>query len=207
MGVISLLLLFGAALTANMPDEEVDLSRSVQNFPTHTVSVRGCNAAYDNPDRRPPASCKPFPVTLEITGVRPSASDNDHFVLAVLVKNISNHLIELPKSLQEIKGGGRETFISFEVYSPPDSKAVKSVSYAFADTKTPSSVAHVNPGEAVIYELPFNKQATQENVRDDHAPVRVFLRAYSLERSANTSDGISNQLGNEIVSEPFTPKR
>ncbi len=206
MRVVLIFLTYALALMARTA-AEIDLSEAVQKFPTNAVSVHGCNAAYDNPDRRPPASCKPFPVILEIDGVRPSASGKDRLVLAVSVKNVGDHPIELPKFLEETKGGRRETFISFEVYSLPESKTVKSVSYAFANSNNPSSVVHVDPGEAVIYKLPFDRQVPQENMDAAYYSIRVLLRAYSLEQRPQNSDEISNQLGNEIVSEPFKQKR
>lgn len=209
MRIISLLTIqLAITLAGKSPEKEIDLSHVIaQHFPTSSVDVKGCNAAYDSGDQSAPPSCRPFPVEITISGMRPDAADSERLALAVSVQNVSNHPVELPRSVEEVRAGGKQTFIVFEMYSPPRAKTAISISYAFADTNRSSSVVQLNSKEAITYLLPLDRRALQKDGDTGHAGLKVVLRAYSLNRAAtNLNDGVSRQIGNEISSEPFTVK-
>ena len=84
MRVPAFVIIFSLRLLTDATDQEVDLSQTTaQELPTHSVSIHGCNAAYDSPNLNPPASCWPFAAVVEINGVRPAPSNKNRLVLAV----------------------------------------------------------------------------------------------------------------------------
>ncbi len=206
---IPLLITLSILLVLADPATVVDLSRSAQEFPTKQVTVTGCNAAYDSGTREPPAWCSPFPVTIEIDGVKPSPAGDGTFVLAVRVTNRSAHTIQLPRSTGPTTGHGKQTFISLSVFSPPGSLNIVTMSYAFTDQETPSSVAHIGANGSIVYDLPFDKHKVQQSptsagTEKDDRQIAVQLNAFSLERDPKTSQEVSVQKGNPIISKPFS---
>lgn len=179
----------------------VDLSKSSAEFPTNQVSARGCNAAYDSPDPRTPASCFPFPIRVAIKGVERKAEGGP--VVDVAITNLGSSAIRLPRAPEPPAGGKGETFIALDLYSPPGSLPSNSESLAFADASTESSVVEVGPGESVIYRVPFRGSLERRKEVANHQ-LQAELRAYSVKKGATASEDISVRRGNPIFSDTYT---
>ena len=129
------------------------------------------------------------------------------FSLPGLITNTSERQVQLPSSPQEIKGPGKETFVTFEIYSPPGSlRKVANISFAFSNTQVASSVITIGPHQSMIYIIPFDRSGFKsQKESDEHKlQIQVQLVAYSLERGLRNSDDLSNQRGYPIFSQPFT---
>ena len=70
---------------AAQPVPLVDLSAFAAEFPTNAISTTGCQAAYDSPQKEPPASCRPFPITMEVRKERPNVSSDGARALEIVL--------------------------------------------------------------------------------------------------------------------------
>lgn len=195
-----------SSLLAAEPVLTIDLSNSSSQFPTNGVQVTGCNGAFDNPDKSPPASCLPYPIKIEIKGIKRITADDQTMVLEVEIANTSAQSVHLPRSLETVRGAGVEVFIAFVVYPLSGYSKVISQSLAFADTATPSSMVTIEAYQSVIYDIRFDNTLLQQLSKSDEigsSRVRVAFSAYSVLNSVSGSGSVSAQRGNRILSKPF----
>jgi len=127
-------------------------------FKTAVVDVKGCQPGFDGSTPRPPEYCYPFPVTLKVMAFNPKAGyTTGPLVMGSLVVRVTNTgkgPVALPVGAGTTLPRGEAGELSFSVHIGDDVRFVGFGS-AFGDTAMPESLATLQPGESVEYEIPM----------------------------------------------------
>ncbi len=185
------------------PVRYVDLAAVPTDLPIHRSHVDGCTPGFNGQIPRPAEFCYPFPVQVNIIRYKPGAG----YTKASLVVEVTNHSkkpVTLPVGVNPMPAGGEASQLTFTVTLENVTWSM-GFAFAYADTGAPASLATIQPGEGIEYEIPAEIGTLKKMVplsNGTTVPVVVML-GFSRLKQQESGDWMSFTDTNPIPSSVF----
>ena len=147
------------------------------------LESRGCQPGFNGSTPRPPEYCYPFPVAVEIMAYKPGAGYTKAS-LVVRVTNSGKGPVVLPVGTAIALLRGEAGYMDLSVHLENVVEAVGFGS-AFGDTGAPASLATIQPGESIEYEIPVAIEALKAKIHPNRGttiPVFVKVTYFKIKR-------------------------
>jgi|ERR1039458_1763369 hypothetical protein len=155
-------------------------------FRTAGLDSKMCEPGFDGSTPRPPEYCYPFPVAVKIMAYKPGAGYTKAS-LTVCVTNSGRGPAVLPVGTAIALPRGEAGYLDLGVHLENVVEAVGFGS-AYGDTGTPASLATVQPGESIEYEIPVAIEAIKAKLHPDRGttvPVFVKLSYFKIKKGGD----------------------